>query len=309
MAARFELATRSADSLRAAEQAFRELTERYPDRAAGWTGLADTYLLLREFGSLPDEQAYPQAERAARTALALDARLADAWLDQAFVAWWWHGEAAFAFQSFNTALQLEPNSAKGLHWYATALYAHGEYQRSLQTIARARAIDPNNRAIVADEAWLRFGSGERPIALATLERQVQLDPGFAAPHYYLAHAYLILGRDADFLREARLAAELRRQAEAIDVLKLAEQRFLSGGRHAMLQELRASEAQRCAHGRGSAVVVAEYSALDEDRAEMLKWLAAAEQTHDHNLPTLRGYPEFEHYRTDPEFVRIVQRLP
>jgi hypothetical protein len=309
MTARFELATRSAESLEAAQRGFRQLTENYPDRAAGWSGLANTYLLLREFGSMRDEAAYPQAERAARTALALDPKLADAWLDQAFVAWWWHGDAAGAFRAFNTALQLEPNSAKALHWYATALYAHGDYEQSLQTIGRARELDPNNRAIVADEAWVRFGSGERTTALTTLERLVQVDRSFEAPHNYLAHAYLIMGRDADFLREARLAAELRGQAEAIDVLRVAEQRFQSGGRQAMLEQLSASEAESYARGAGSAVVVAEYRALANDRDGMLTWLTTAETTHDHNLPTLRGYPEFAAYRGDPEFVKIVHRLP
>ena len=309
MTARFEFATRSAESLEAAGRGFHQLVDRYPDRAAGWSGLADTYLLLREFGSMNDEVAYPQAERAARTALALDPKLADAWLDQAFVLWWWHGDAAAAFHSFDTALELDPNSAKGLHWYATAQYAHGDYQKALQTIARARVLDPNNRAIVADEAWLRFGSGDRGMALATLERLVQLDRSFEGSHYYLAHAYLIMGRDTDFLREARLAAELRHQAETIDVLGLAEQRFLSGGRQAMLTQLSASEAERYQHGTGSAVIVAEYRALANDRDGMLQWLAKAEATHDHYLPTLRGYPEFESYRNDPEFVKIVQHLP
>ena len=65
--ARFEVSERTAESLAAAERGFRQLVERYPERAAGWSGLADTYLLLREFGSMSDEVAYPQAARAART--------------------------------------------------------------------------------------------------------------------------------------------------------------------------------------------------------------------------------------------------
>ena len=202
MTARFELATRSAESLAAAERTFRELTEGYPDRAAGWSGLADTYLLEREFGAMSDEVAYSHAERAARTALALDPKLADAWLDQAFVAWWWHGDAATAFKDFDTALQLDPRSAKALHWYATALYAHGDYEKALLTIGRARELDPNNRAIIADEAWLHFGSGERTTGLTTLERLVQVDRSFESPHFYLAQAYLVMGRDADCLRVA-----------------------------------------------------------------------------------------------------------
>jgi len=306
MTARFYLSARSADSLAAAEQGFRQLVERYPERAAGWSGLADSYLLLREFGSMHDEDAYPQAERAARTALALDPKLVDAWLDQAFVAWWWQGDGGAAFRAFTTALQLDPNSAKALHWYATALYAHGDFERSLQTIARARALDPDSRAIVADEAWLRFGAGQRAESLATLERLTRLDHDFEAPHYYLAHVYLILLRDADFLREAQTAAQLRGQADALAGLRLAEERFRSGGRQAMLDQLSADEAQGLEHGAGSAVIVAAYRALANDRDGMLKWLGVAAARHDHNLPSLRGYPQFLAYRNDPE---ILQRLP
>jgi tetratricopeptide (TPR) repeat protein len=309
MTARFELASRSAESLVAAEQGFRQLVERYPERAAGWSGLADTYLLQREFGSMPDEVAYPQAARAARTALALDPRLADAWLDQAFVDWWWQGDSSAAFRDFTTALQLTPDSARAQHWYATALCAHGEYERSLQAIARARALDPDSRAIVADQAWIRFGTGQQAVGLATLEHLAQLDPSFVSSHSYLARAYLVLGRDADFLREARAAAELRGQHDALARLRVVELRFRSGGREAMLDQLSADEADGLARGAGSAVIVAGYRALANDREGMLKWLAVAEAGHDHNLPPLRGYPEFSAYRSDGAFQQILKRLP
>jgi Tfp pilus assembly protein PilF len=309
LTARFELSMRSMDSLTAAEKSFRQLVDRYPERAAGWAGLADTYLMLREFGSMPDEVAYPRAAHAASAALALEPRLADAWLDQAFVAWWWQGDSAAAFPAFRNALRLEPNSAKAMHWYATALYSHGDYQKSLQTIARARALDPGNRAMAADEAWIRFGIGQRNEALATLERMAQLDPNFVSWRFYLAHAYLVLSRDQDFLREALAAAELRGQSDAVASLRLAAQRFEDGGRPAMLEQLSAAEAEACERGSGSAVVVAEYRALAGDRAGMLKWLALAEARHDHNLPALRGYPEFSAYRNDPAFGEVLARLP
>jgi hypothetical protein len=309
MTARFELATRSAQSLGAAEQGFRQLVERYPERAAGWSGLADTYLLLREFGSMPDQVAYPQAARAARAAVALDPQLADAWLDRAFVAWWWQGDRATAFRAFTTALELDPASAKAQHWYATALWAHGDYQPALQAIARARALDPNSRAIVADQAWMRFGTGQQSAGLATLEHLAQLDRNFVSFHSYLAHAYLILMRDADFLREAEAAAELRGNSDAVAGLQLAEQRLRSGGRQAMLEQLSADEADAVGRNAGSAVVVAEYRALANDRDGMLRWLAVAEAQRDHNLPSLRAYPEFSAYRNDPAFQQILKRLP
>ncbi len=307
--ARFELSMRSAQSLGAAEKGFRQLVERYPERAAGWSGLADTYLLLREFGSMRDEVAYPQAARAARTAVALDPQLADAWLDQAFVALWWQQDSAAAFRDFNNALRLEPNSAKAFHWYATALDAHGDFAESLQAITRARALDPGNRAIAADEAWIRFGIGQRAEGLATLEHLAQLDPNFVSWHAYLAHAYLILSRDQNFLREALAAAELRGQPEVVAGLHIAAQQLATGGRQAMLEQLSATEAAAWERGTGSALVVAQYRALANDRAGMLKWLAIAEAHHDHSLAAARGCAEFSTYRNDPAFREMVARLP
>src|SRR5580658_10121940 len=200
MNARFELSTRSANGLNSAERGFRQLVERYPERAAGWSGLAETYLLLREFGSMPDKIAYPQAARAARAAIALDPRAASAWLDEAFISWWWQGDSGNAFEEFTTALRLDPNSSRAHHWYATALAARGEFPQALEEIRRARALSPDNPPIVADEAYIRYGAGgQQDEAIATLVRLTQLDPSFESPHFYLSRIYLRAERDADFL--------------------------------------------------------------------------------------------------------------
>lgn len=302
--AHLESTTRTADSLHAAEKGFQKLIEEYPNRAAGWGGLADTYVLLPEFGSEPGDETYPKAARAARTAIALDSKLADPWLDVAFVAWWWQGDAATAFPAFATALQLDPNSAKGYHWYATALAWHGEYQKALVAIARARALDPGSRAVVADEAVIRFDSGQRTEALATLEQLAKLDAQFVSWHTYLAHCYLVMGRDDDYLREAIRAAELQGLPNVVDSLHLAEEQLHVGGRRAMLDQLSASET-RGDRGAGYAVRIAKYRALAGDRIGTLHWLRAALEQRDHDLVRAVAYVEFEPFRNDPEFQKIL----
>jgi tetratricopeptide (TPR) repeat protein len=308
MNARFELSTRSADGLGSAERGFRQLVERYPERPAAWSGLAETYMLLREFGSMPDKVAYPQAARAARAAIALDPRASTAWLDLAFITWWWQGDSAKAAEEFETALRLDPNSARAHHWYATALSSRGEFPRALEQIERARALNPDNPAIVADEAYIRYGAGGPPNeAIASLLRLTQLDPGFESPHFYLSRIYLHVGRDTDFLHEAATAAQLRQQDDVRAELGLAEEKLHSGGRAAMLEQLSQSEAARWADGKGSAVFVAEYRALAHDHVGMLRWLAIAAEGHDNNLPALYALPEFSPYLKDADFVAIVNR--
>lgn len=309
LTSRLEFNTRTASSLKAAEQGFGQLTGRYPDRAPGWSGLADTYILLREFGAMTDEEAFTHAARAAHTALALDPKLAEAWIAQGYVAFWKNGDADGAFQSFETALRLDPSSVRGWHWYATSLYAHGEFARALEAIARARTMDPDNRAIVADEAVIRFSGGERAQGLATLEHLEELDPSFMSTHAYLAYAYVVLGRDADFLREALITARERGQADVVAGLEAARKRLEDGGRQAMLEQLTANEAAGIERGTGCAAFAAWYRALAGDRDGMLKWLAVSESRHEPKLMVLRWAAGFAPYQTDPAVQAILARAP
>jgi tetratricopeptide (TPR) repeat protein len=305
--AQFEFNARTPASLLAAEKRFRQLVDRFPDRAVGWSGLADTYMLLREFGPMSDEDAFSRATRAARTALSLDPNLADAWLDQAFVAWWWHADAQVAFPAFKHALELDPASAKGWHWYANALEGHGDFAEALRAIARARALEPTSRSILADEAMIRFDSGDAQ-ALATLEQLEKIDPAFESTHWFLSQVYGALGRDEDFLRESIAMADLRQQPDASAEFQLAAQRFREGGRQAMLKHLGDEETRRFMDGKGSAVLIAKYRAFAQDRNGMLKWLQIAEDRHETLLMAVRCNPIFAPYREDPDVHAMLARM-
>jgi cytochrome c-type biogenesis protein CcmH/NrfG len=297
--ARFELATRSSESIAAATAGFRHLTERHPERAAGWSGLAESYLLAREFGSTSDADAYAAAARAARKAIGLDPKLADAWLDVGFVNFWWDGDVEAGLKSFETGLQLNPDSARGWLWYGNALASTRRFDEALRALARARSLDPESRAIVADESWAQFLSGHRAAGLATLERLAAIDPKFVSWHTYLQRCYLVMGRDEDFLREAVTAAQLRHRGDAEARLQIVAERYHAAGHEAMLEQLTADAIDGWQSGHGSSVLVAAYRAQARDRAGMLKWLAIAAAQHDHTLIEVPAAPEFSDYWSDP----------
>jgi tetratricopeptide (TPR) repeat protein len=305
--ARFELSMRSAASLEVARTQFLALTEQFPARSAAWSGLADTYLLLREFGSLTETEAYANAQLAARKALALDPSLADAWLDSAFIDFWWNNDAASAFREFAAALKLDPASAKAHHWYATALQAHGDNDAALAAFARARTLDPESRAIVADEGWALFAAGRRSEGTSQLERLIADDPSFVDAQEWLARVYLIEGRDQDFLHAAKVAATLRGQKKRLKDLEVVAQRLGQGGRAAMLGQLADDAEQEWREGTGSAMTPAIYDALAGDRSAALKWLATAETTHDHSL-NMVTLPVFNSYDQDPIYRNAVAQL-
>jgi tetratricopeptide (TPR) repeat protein len=297
--ARFELATRSAASLESAKAAFRHLTDRYPERAAGWSGLADTYLLAREFGSTSEADAYAAAAHAARTAIGLDPKSADAWLEIGFVDFWWNGDTEPGLKELQTGVQLNPDLARGWLWYGNALAATRQFDEALRALARARALDPESRAVIADESWTLFMAGRRDAALATMERLARIDPKFVSWHAYLQRCYLVLGRDEEFLREALATAELRGNTGAAARLAKVAEKYRSGGRAAMLDQLTADAIASYQNGAGSAVTVAAYRAQAKDRAGTLQWLRLAAAQHDHGLIDVPAGPEFEGYLDDP----------
>ncbi len=304
--ANFELSTRSPDGLLAAQQAFRSLTVRYPQRAAAWSGLADSYLLMREFGTMSDNDAFPAAEKVARTALQLDPKLTGAWLDEGFVAYWWDFDPARAFAAFDTAIQLDPGSARAYQWYANTLAASGDFARALPMISHARELDPANRAIIADDCWARFSAGQRTDAIACLERMERVDPRFVSWHGYLWRAYLVLGRNEDAMREAAETADLRGNQIGKERANVALARLHSGGPQAMLNQLAADAAQDWAQGRGSAVDVAGYLALAGDRAGALSWLTKAKHEIA-QMVSIPGNANFQAYQDDPGFMAAESR--
>lgn len=66
------------DQLRRALELFEEAVRRNPGYAPAWVGVADTYTTLGDYASIPPDDAFRRATRAALRALALDPSLAAA---------------------------------------------------------------------------------------------------------------------------------------------------------------------------------------------------------------------------------------
>jgi tetratricopeptide (TPR) repeat protein len=306
--AHFGVDTRSPAGLRDAISDYKRLTALYPTRAAAYAGLSEAYLLVREFGTMPEAAAYPAAEAAAARALALDPRLASAWRDQAFIQFWWRHQIATGLASFETALRLDPQSPQTMHWYANALATRGQTDRALRLFARARALDPASPAMVADEAMARISAGQPQAALPALERLVRSEPQFLSGHRYLAAAYFLIGRDADYLREAQTATRMHEPAaERLDLVA-AQAAFARGGRPAMLASL-AADARRAATARtGNALTAAELSAMVGQRDAALYWLGQSAARNEPGLISLPSDSVFLPYRGDRRFQAILARV-
>ena len=299
---------RSPESLRRAADYFSAALARDPHYAEAYAGLANCYLLMREFTQMPDAQAYPLAEAAARRALELDPRLPEAHAALAFATFYWGRDFERGRRGFERAVALAPQSAHARHWYATALLHIGELDAALEQFNEAQRLNPDSASILADKGLALFLAGRGREAVALLTQLTRLEPDFQSPHAYLATIHLAEGRDAEFLRETRLAARLRGDAARLKLIDEAEAAHAAGGRRAMLATLLAAETRAHAAGRESAYTVAGTHALLSDKEAALRYLAASVARREPVAVGLRVNPFFRTLHSEPAYRALAESI-
>jgi tetratricopeptide (TPR) repeat protein len=99
---------RNEDGFNKGREYFQQAIEKDPTYALAYSGLADSYSLLSEYGFVAPKESYPRAKEAALKALEIDDTLAEAhaslaWI-KTFYDWDWSGGE----KEFQRAIELNP---------------------------------------------------------------------------------------------------------------------------------------------------------------------------------------------------------
>jgi hypothetical protein len=277
-----------------------------PHYAPAYAGLADSYLLLRQYGHMTDAEAYPRALAAARQAIELDPSSPDAHRSIAFVLRFWNWDMAAAEKEYLRAIELDPNNSQSHHWYATALFSAGRLKEALAQIDLARSLEPQSVSVLADRGLIL--SLEDPERGAEALRQVtQSQPEFGSAHAYLSRVYLNLGDYSRFVSEARTTAVLSHEPEKIAILDQAHKDLETRGPVFMLRNLASSYAQLADGGHLSAYSVAQLFGFAGDSGRAVYYLQMACDRRDPGFLTFESDPAFRQVRTTPEYLALVAR--
>ncbi len=131
----------SAESFREAIAYFQRAIEADPDYAPAYSGLADAYLGLTNYGDMPMAEAVPKAGQAVDRALQIDPNLAEAWASQGrlLVDQRRISEGVTALEK---AVRLNPNLVYALIDQAGALGRLGRSREAVVAADRALELDP-----------------------------------------------------------------------------------------------------------------------------------------------------------------------
>jgi TolB-like protein len=279
-----------------------------PGYALAYSGLADAYAVLPNYGGNQNED-FPKSNAAARKALELDPTLAHphAVLGSNEIQYDWDfagGEA-----EFRKSFDLDPNDATAHQWYGDEIGQIGGREReAFAEAALAHELDPLSPVITRVVGGVRVSAGKFDEAIAICSKLANENPTFAIAHDCLAQAYWGKLMYPQVIEERKIFGGLSGYQVDVDFAAAMEQGFRSSGwKGALTKAIAFRQAQRKT-GYFSAFEIAELYAGLGDKTQTFHWLNTAYQEHDWLLITLNTNPELDPLRSDPRFAELVRKV-
>src|SRR5208283_3845118 len=305
---RYAWGNRTSSELGKAISYFNQAIAKDPGYAPAYSGLADVYSVLPNFGGNPSED-FPKSNGAARKALELDPTLAHphAVLGSNEMQYDWDfagGEA-----EFKKSFELDPNDATAHQWYGDEIgQIGGREQESFAEADLAHELDPLSPIITRVVAGVRVSAGKFDEAIAICSKLANDNPTFAIAHDCLAQAYWGKRMYPQMIEEWKTCGQLSGYQGDVDFAAALEEGFrTSGWKGALTKAIEFHLAQRKA-GYFSAFKMAELYADLGDKEQAFHWLNQAYQEHDWLLITLNTNPVIGPLRSDPRFAELVSKV-
>jgi adenylate cyclase len=300
---RFYWNKRTPEGLKTALEQFRAASEKDPNFALAYVGMADSHLVGLYNTRGKEKEAIPMAKAYAAKALEIDPSLAEAHATMGLVStylWEW----AEAEKHLKRSIELNPNYPSARHWYSRLLRPQGRFDEAFEQITQAKKADELSVAISTNLAENLLEKGDIQGSIEEARRGLEISPAWTA-YRALANCYLRLDRKEAALANAKKSVELLNGAPAQKVLGYVQAAIGNQSEAlAIARELESKFAKGEADGRDVAVV---YAGLGEND-KVFEWLEKDFQSRSSSIVELRSEVPFMPLRNDPRFKDLVRRV-
>lgn len=304
---RYHWNQRSERSLKKGIDYFEQAIALDPQYALAYSGLADSYSLLGNYGVLPAKNVKAKAMTAALKAVEIDPTLAEAHTAlghvKATYCWDWPG----AREEYRTAISLNSAYATVHHWHAiTYLAPLGMLDAALAEMKKAEELDPVSVSIKRDLAVIYYYSRRYEEAAEHCQGAIELDRNFHGSYWALGLAYEGLSLYAE-----SVAAFQKGLALAPDTPRLLGSlghAYAAWGKHAEAYEVLDRLNRLSAVNYVSPFDFALVHAGLGDTDSFFECLEAAYKSRSYELVSTRVDPKFDSIRSDPRFSKLLRRL-
>jgi TolB-like protein/Flp pilus assembly protein TadD len=183
---RYHLSQRTEHGLRKALEFFSQAIEEDPQFPEAYAGMADTYVLLANYGVASPAEVWTKAAANASQAVLLDDESSEAHTSLGHVKstqdWDWSG----AEREFRRAISLNPRNPIAHHWYSISCLAPlGRLDEALEENLLARALDPVSSIIARDTAMIYYYKRDFEQALDQCDHAIEQNPHFSPAYWTL----------------------------------------------------------------------------------------------------------------------------
>ncbi len=271
-----------------------------PRYARAYAALAETYVLLPEYGGPSIPEILPLARAATERALTLDPDLAEAYSASGYLKAVFEWDWDAAERDYLRALERNPDYATAHQWYGELLGTCRRWDEALAEAQRAVDVDPLSPAASGVLGVLLAYAGRPDEAIPMFERALRAVADWLPAVGDLAFAYVLAG---DY---ATAAPVLDRLAELTRTDPDSYRAFLDAlsdpaRMPAAVAVLRAGEAY-------STISAADYLAHLGQLDEALAILAEDYERRNPRLPWVNAHPAYERFRSDPRFQGLLRRM-
>jgi serine/threonine protein kinase/Flp pilus assembly protein TadD len=205
--ARYHWSKRTPESIRRSIEYLEEAIARDPDYARAWAGLSDTRILFGWYGAGVIAELFANAIAAARTAVRLDAELAEAHAALGF-GLCCVGQWELGLQECERAIALNPRYFLAYDWAAIPLAALGRFDEALANMEKAKALEPLSLVVHHHQAWIYVMARRFSEASRIARQALELDSDYSFAWWWLGIAQTEMGEIEDAVRSLERAAAI-----------------------------------------------------------------------------------------------------
>jgi serine/threonine-protein kinase len=301
---RYHAARRDAAGLQKALEVLQEATTKDPEYALAFAELGNCYLLMADYGIMAAQDALSPARAALLRSIELQPALPDAHavLGQMYALFDWNWQNAE--KAFGRAIELDPNHAAALHWFAQYLLRMGRTDEALVKARQSLRLDPVSIPTNTFLGWLYFYSRQYQQAKEQAEQTLELNP-------YFVHAHVLRAQASAHLGLIRAAQEAADRAVGLTSDQVLGRRYIAttyaalNMRDKALDHLKALRKEGASRQAASIGFLCAYIGLTD---EAFEWLEKAYLARDPALPLIKMHPALDPYRKDQRYIKMLEKL-
>jgi TolB-like protein/Tfp pilus assembly protein PilF len=289
---------------------FQQAIEKDTGYAGAYSGMADCYALLANYGADSPNETMPKAKAAALKALQIDPNLAEAHASLAQILHDYDWDYVGALREIDRAIELNPNYATAHQWRAEFLSVQGRHEEAIAEAKRALELDPLSIIINRILGEMYFHARRYDEAIAQFRKTIEIEPNFPSAHWMLGRAYEAKRQYSEAVEEFIKMIEVSGPgARSLGNPNEMRDAYANGGWNGYLRYFIAEcrKPETTGGYKPAYPVAASFAELGE-KDEAFAWLAKAYDQRDYQLTLLKVVPEMDNLRSDPRFTDLLRRV-